>query len=79
MQVGNLPKAIQKLQARVMELEIQAMLSTLQEVHDQREEAPKSVVLRIRTLTLECKQLSDQSVQNYERLIEYLELRKLES
>jgi hypothetical protein len=79
MQVGNLAEAIQQLQARVMELEIQVVLSTLQEVHDHREEAPKSAVGRIRTLTSECKQLSDQSAQNYECLIEYLELRKLEA
>jgi hypothetical protein len=37
MQVGKLVEAIQQLQARVMELEIQVVLSTSQEVCDQRE------------------------------------------
>jgi hypothetical protein len=36
-QVGNLAEAIQQLQERVAELELQAVLSTLQEVRDQRE------------------------------------------
>jgi hypothetical protein len=34
MQVGKLAEAIQQLQGRVMELEIQAVPSTLQEVRD---------------------------------------------
>jgi hypothetical protein len=55
MQVGKLAKAIQQLQARIIDLEIQAVLSTPQEVHDQWEEITKSAVGRIRTLTLECK------------------------
>jgi hypothetical protein len=62
-----------------MELEIQAVSSTPQEVHDQREEITKSAVGRIRTLTLECKQLSDQSAQTYECLAEDPELRTLEA
>jgi hypothetical protein len=33
-QVGKIVEAIQQLQARVAELEIQAVLSTPQEVHD---------------------------------------------
>jgi hypothetical protein len=61
MQVGKLTEAIQHLQARVMELEIQAVLSTPQEVCDQREEAARNVVERIMTLSSECKKLSDQS------------------
>jgi hypothetical protein len=60
-QVTKLVEAIQQLQARVMELELQAVPSTPQEVHDQREEATKSTVGRIKILTLECKQLSDRS------------------
>jgi hypothetical protein len=43
-QVGKLVEAIQQLQARVPELKIQAVPSTLQEVWDQREEASKSAV-----------------------------------
>jgi len=52
--------------------------STPQEVRDQREETTKNIVESIRALTLECKQLSDRRAQKYERLIEDLELRKLE-
>jgi hypothetical protein len=54
-QVGKLAKAIQQIQARVIELELQAMSSTPQEVWDQREEATRSVVERIKALALECK------------------------
>jgi hypothetical protein len=63
--VVKLVEAIQHLQVRLMELEIQAMLSTSQEVRDQREEDARNVVERIKTLTSECKQLSDRSVQTY--------------
>jgi hypothetical protein len=79
MQVGKITEAIEQLQARITELEIQAVLSTLQEVCDQREEASKSAVGRIRTLASECKKLSDQSAQTYECLVEDMELRKLEA
>jgi hypothetical protein len=58
-------------------LEVQAVSSTLQEVRDQREEATKNTLVRIRALASECKQLSDRSVQTYEHLTKYLELRKL--
>jgi chromosome segregation ATPase len=78
-QVMKLAEAIQQLQARITELEIQAVPSTPQEVHDQREEAAKNTVGRIRALTSECKQLSDRSAQTYERLTEDPELRKLEA
>jgi hypothetical protein len=78
-QVTKLDEAIQQLQAWIMELELQAVPSTLQEVHNQREEAAKSAVGRINILTLECKKLSDRSAQTYECLIEDPELRKLEA
>jgi hypothetical protein len=58
-QVGKLTKAIQQFQARVMELEIQPVSSTPQEVCDQREEASRNVVERIRALALECNKISD--------------------
>jgi hypothetical protein len=48
-------------------------------VRDQREEAAKNAVGRIRSLASECEQLSDRSVQTYERLAEDPELRKLEA
>jgi phosphopantetheinyl transferase (holo-ACP synthase) len=79
MQVGNLTEAIQQLQARVIELEIQAVSSTPQVVRDQREEDAGNVVEIIRTLTLECKKLSDRSEQSYERLAKDPEMRKLEA
>jgi hypothetical protein len=63
----------------VMELEIQAVLSTPQELRDQREEATRNAIERIRALTLECTKLSNRSVQTYERLAEDPELRKLEA
>jgi hypothetical protein len=44
MQVGKLTEAIQQLQAKVMELEIEAVPITSQEVHDQREEIVKITV-----------------------------------
>jgi hypothetical protein len=62
-----------------MELELQAVPITPQEVHEQREKTVKSAVGRIRALSLECKQLSDRSAKMYECLIEDLELRKLEA
>jgi hypothetical protein len=52
-QVGKLIEAIQQLQARVAELELQAMSSTPQEVRDQREETPRSAVERIKALAME--------------------------
>jgi chromosome segregation ATPase len=78
-QVGKLVEAIQQLQARVAELELQAVSSTLQEVWDQREETARGTVERIRALALECKQLSDRSAQTYECLAEDPELRILEA
>jgi hypothetical protein len=41
-QVVKLAEAIQQLQQRVAELELQAVPSTLQEVQDQREETSKA-------------------------------------
>jgi uncharacterized protein (DUF736 family) len=79
MQVGKLVEAIQLLQARVTELELQAVPITPQEVRDQREEASRNVVERIMALGSEYKKLSDRSAQTYERLAEDPELRKLEA
>jgi hypothetical protein len=49
-QVVKLTEAIQQLQTRITELELQAVPSNPQEVCDQREEAAKSTVGRIRAL-----------------------------
>jgi hypothetical protein len=48
-------------------------------VQDQREATTWRVVERIRAFTLDCKQLSACSAQNYERLTEDSELKVLES
>jgi hypothetical protein len=48
-------------------------------VRDQREETVKSAVERSRALASECKQLSERSVQMYERFTEDLELKTLEA
>jgi hypothetical protein len=77
-QVGKLAEVIQQLRARVVEMELQAVPNTLQEVQDQREETAKGAVERIRALALEYKKLSDQSAQTYECLVEDPELRRLE-
>jgi hypothetical protein len=78
-QVGKLVEAIQQLQARVAELELQAVSSTPQEVRDQREETARSVVERIKALASECKKLSNRSAQTYEHLAEDPKLRTLEA
>jgi hypothetical protein len=48
-------------------------------VCDQREETAKNLVVIIRFLTSECKQMSDRSAQAYESLTKYPELRKIEA
>jgi septal ring factor EnvC (AmiA/AmiB activator) len=60
-QVVKLAETLQQLQARITELEAQTVSSTPQEVRDQREETAKNTVASIRSLTSECKQLSDRS------------------
>jgi hypothetical protein len=57
-QVGRLAEAIQQLQQRIIELELQTVPSTLQEVRDLREEIAISAVERIKALALECKHIS---------------------
>jgi hypothetical protein len=47
-------------------------------VHDQREETAKNKIVRIRSLTSRCKEMSDRREQTYEHLTKDLELRKLE-
>ena len=60
-QVGKLVEAIQQIQTWIMELELQEVSSTPQEVCNQSEEITKRLVGRIRALTSECKKLSDRS------------------
>jgi uncharacterized protein with HEPN domain len=78
-QVEKLVEASHQLQARVEELELQAMPRTPHEVQDQREETTWRLVERIKELALECKQLSSRSAQTYEHLIEDLELKTFQS
>jgi hypothetical protein len=52
---------------------------TPQDVRDQREATAHSAVDRLKSLALECKQLSNRSAQTYENLTENPELQALES
>jgi hypothetical protein len=78
-QVAQLAEAIQQLQQRITDLELQIVPSTLQDMRDQREATSRSVVERIRALALECKHLSSRSAQTYERLTKDPKLKTLES
>jgi hypothetical protein len=51
-QVGKLSEAIQQLQAKVAEIELQVVPSTLQEARGQREETTRSAIERIKALDL---------------------------
>jgi chromosome segregation ATPase len=55
------------------------MPETPQDVRDQREATARSAVDRLKSLALECKQLSNRSAQTYENLTENPELQTLES
>jgi hypothetical protein len=73
-QVGKLAESIQQIQARVLELELQEVPSTsvgsagLERRNCQWRNRKNQV------LALECKKISDQSVQTYENLAEDLEV-----
>ena len=60
-QVMKLAEVIQKIQQRVMELELQTIPWSPQEVRDQWELNAQSAVERIKSLTVECKKLSSRS------------------
>jgi hypothetical protein len=78
-QVAQLEGVIQKLQQCIADLELRAVPETPQEIRDQREITAHSAVDRLKSLALECKQLSSHSAQTYENLTENPELYKLES
>jgi hypothetical protein len=78
-QVAQLEEVIQKLQQCIADLELRAVPETPQEIRDQREATAHSAVDRLKSLALECKQLSNQSAQTYENLTENPELQVLES
>jgi hypothetical protein len=55
------------------------MPETPQEIRDLREATARSAVDRLKTLALECRQLSTRSAQTYETLAENPELQTLEA
>jgi chromosome segregation ATPase len=77
--VAQLEEVIQKLQQCIADLELRTVPETPQEIRDQRETTARSAVDRLKSLALECKQLSNQSAQTYENLTENPELQALES
>jgi predicted nucleic acid-binding Zn-ribbon protein len=78
-QVAHLVEAIQQLQQRIADLELQTVPSTPQDMRDQRESTVWSIVERIKAFSLECKQLRSIRAQTYKRLTEDPELKALES
>jgi hypothetical protein len=73
-QVTQLEEVIQQLQQRIMVLELRIVPETPQEIRDLREATSRSVVGRLKTFALECKQLSARSAQTYETLAENPEI-----
>jgi hypothetical protein len=57
---------IQQLQQRIADLELRIVPETPQDVRDQREETARSTIERLKTLTGECKQLSNHSAHMYD-------------
>jgi len=60
-------------------MELRIVPKTPQEIIDLREATAQSAVGRLKTFSLECKQLSARSTQTYETLAETLELQTLEA
>jgi hypothetical protein len=54
-QLAQLTKTIQQLQQRIIDLELRTVPNTLQDVQDQQEAIARSVVERIKNLSMECK------------------------
>jgi hypothetical protein len=77
--VTQLEEVIQQLQQCIMDLELRTVPETPQEIRDLREATARSTVDRLKTLALECKQLSTRSAQTYETLTENPELQTLEA
>jgi hypothetical protein len=69
---------IQQLQQCIIDLELRAVPETPQDVRDKREATTRSIVERLKSLTLECKHLTDRNDQTYEKLMESPELEALE-
>jgi hypothetical protein len=77
-QVAQLEEVIQQLQQRIADLELCTVPKTPQEVRDLREAIVCNAIGRLKTLALECKQLSARSTQTYENLMKNPELQTLE-
>jgi hypothetical protein len=77
-QVAQLEEVIQQLQQCITDLELRTVPETPQDVRDQREATARNTVHRLKSLSLECKQLSNHSAQTYENLTENPELQALE-
>jgi hypothetical protein len=67
-QVAQMEEVIQKLHQCIADLELCIVPETPQEIRDQREATSHSGVDRLKSLSLECKQLSNQSAHTYEKL-----------
>jgi predicted nucleic acid-binding Zn-ribbon protein len=77
--VAQLEEVIQQLQQRIADLELCTVPETPQDVRDQREATTRNAVDRLKSLALECKQLSNRSTKTYDNLTENPELQALES
>jgi exonuclease VII large subunit len=78
-QVAQLEGVIQQLQQCIADLELRTVPETPQEIRDLREATARSAVDRLKSFSLEYKQLSSRSAQMYENLMENPELQVLES
>jgi hypothetical protein len=77
-QVAQPEEVIQQPQQHIVDLELHSVPETPQEIRDLREAIARSAVGQLKTLSLECKQLSTRSTQTYENLTENPELQALE-
>ena len=77
-QVVQLEEVIQQLQQCIADLELRTVSETPQEVKDQTKATSRSIVERLKALTLECKQITNHSSQTYEQLTENTKLKALE-
>jgi hypothetical protein len=69
-QVAQLEEVIHQLQQCIADLELCTMPETPQEVRYLREATARNTIGQLKTLALECKQLSARSAQTYENLME---------
>jgi len=65
-QVEQLTEAVQYIQKQITYLELHTIPDTPQDVRDQKDSTYRSVVERIKSLSMECKKMSDHNAQTYE-------------